>query len=435
VLPVYFEARLVGHIEDKRPGPGFAYATSWIEAAGSFPLSTTMPLRTDPWPIEVATPWFANLLPEERQLEQIARLLRHSPSDVYALLEEIGRETAGAFSIGGPEPVDSAQYRALGEADLADAIARLPERPLLVGEHGTTMSLAGAQSKLAVAVFDGTSYLPMHGAASTHILKPESDWLYASVENELLCMRLAERCKLRVARTSMGRAGSTRYLIVERYDRHILADRKVRRGHQEDFCQALGLYPTQKYETRNGPALADLYGVIDQHARRPAGDRLALLDLVILSCCIGDTDRHGKNYSLMLTDGGPRLAPGYDLMSALAWDGIAKNIAMKIAEKNRAEHLERRHWERFAGQVRLGPAATVRRVAQLGTAIAATVVDLAGQLETEFFASSGADGKALRLFAERIRERANTVAANSQRGPGANAVPEASISDQAGEPE
>jgi hypothetical protein len=108
---------------------------------------------------------------------------------------------------------------------------------------------------------------------------------------------------------------------------------------------------------------------------------------------------------------------------------------MKIAEKNRAEHLERRHWERFAGQVRLGPAATVRRVAQLGTAIAATVVDLAGQLETEFFASSGADGKALRLFAERIRERANTVAANSQRGPGANAVPEASISDQAGEPE
>ena len=68
------------------------------------------------------------------------------------------------------------------------------------------MSLAGAQSKLAVAVFDRQISLPLHGAASTHILKPASDRLYATVENELLCMRLAQRIGLRVAPTSMGLA-------------------------------------------------------------------------------------------------------------------------------------------------------------------------------------------------------------------------------------
>ncbi|HJQ55711.1 MAG TPA: HipA domain-containing protein, partial [Vineibacter sp.] len=331
MLPVYFDARLVGHIEERRPGLAFTYVTSWLEAPAVFALSTTMPLRREPWPAEIATPWFANLLPEERQLEQIGRLLGHSPADVYALLEEIGRDTAGALSIGAPQPVEKAEYRALDETGLAHAIVRLPERPLLAGEEGVAISLAGAQSKLVVAVLDGGIHLPLRGAASTHILKPESEHLYATVENELLCMRLAERCQLRIARTSMGRAGDKRYLLVERFDRHTLADRNVRRGHQEDFCQALGLYPTQKYETRHGPALVDLYRIVDRHARRPAWDRLALLDLVIFACCIGDTDRHGKNYSLKLTDGGPSLAPGYDLMSALAWDGSTRNLAMKIA--------------------------------------------------------------------------------------------------------
>ena len=61
-----------------------------------------MPLRAEPYPSEIAAPWFANLLPEDRLLEQIGRLLGRSQADVYGLLEEIGRETAGALSIGGP---------------------------------------------------------------------------------------------------------------------------------------------------------------------------------------------------------------------------------------------------------------------------------------------------------------------------------------------
>ena len=226
-------------------------------------------------------------------------------------------------------------------------------------------------------------------------------------------MRLAERLDLNVARASMGTVDQLRYLLVERYDRHITTNRTVERDHQEDFCQALGYLPTQKYEARRGPGFVDLFDSIDKNSRRGARDRLHLLDLLIFACGIGDTDRHAKNFSLMLTGGGPYLAPGYDLVSSLAYDGITRNLAMKIADKNRAEYLERRHWERFARAVRLSPAATIKRVAELSAAIADQVKPLAEQLAGDF----DANREALRMFADQIAKQAARVAANSQRGP------------------
>src|SRR5712691_1801890 len=419
MLVVYCENRLVGHIQESGVALSFAYAPEWLSAADTFPISLTMPLRPEPYPPEVATPWFANLLPEDRLLEQIGRLLGRSQADVYGLLEAIGRETAGALSIGGPESVDRADYRGLNEGQLAEIIQRLPEQPMLAGEQDITMSLAGAQTKLAIAVFDDKIALPLHGAASTHILKPESERLYATAENELLCMHLAAKVGLTVPATQMGVANGKRYLLVERYDRHVLHPHKVRRGHQEDFCQALGLYPTQKYEARRGPGLSNLFAIIDQYVRRRARDRLALLDLVIFGCCIGDTDRHGKNYSLILTDGGPRLAPGYDFLSALQYEGITRNLAMTIADKNRAEHLERRHWERFAQKVQLSPAATVRRVGELATAVADQAESVSDVLAGKFPARRDA----LQLFSKGIREQATRIKANSRRGASANAQP------------
>jgi serine/threonine-protein kinase HipA len=236
-----------------------------------------MPLQTDPYPPDLATPWFANLLPEDRQLEQIGLLLHRSQADVYGLLEEMGGETAGALSIGMEQLIEKAKYEALDDEQLAATIERLPERPMLAGEPEITMSLAGGQSKLAVALFEGKVFLPLNGAASTHILKPENERLFATVENELLCMRLAATLGLSVARTTMGITDKRRYLLVERYDRTIIGDRQVIRQHQEDFCQALGYYPTEKYEARRGPGFGEIFGTVTKHVRQSARDRLRYL--------------------------------------------------------------------------------------------------------------------------------------------------------------
>jgi len=409
MLPVYYENQLVGQITEATAGISFDYDPTWKLAPVNFGISLTMPFREMKYGSEIAAPWFANLLPEDRILEQVGRLLGRSQGDVYGLLEEIGRETAGALSIGGPEPIDKADYRNLSDKELKDVIERLPSRPLLAGEGEVTMSLAGAQTKLAIAIFDEKIALPLHGAASTHILKPKSERLYATVENELLCMRLASELGLNIPATSMRVVDGHPFLLVQRYDRKIVSPGRVERIHQEDICQALGIYPTQKYEARRGPGLVDLYRIVDTHAQRRARDRLALLDLIIFACCIGDTDRHGKNYSLILSHGGARLAPGYDLISALSYDGITRNLAMKIAGKNRAEQLERRHWERFAEEVRLSPAATVRRVEELASAATERLLEVKKALIDEY----PVNRDALELFAAKIQERARRIGKNS----------------------
>ena len=411
MLPVYFEDRLTGRIEAANPGLVFSYAESWMADDTAFAVSLTMPLDKPDHERQVATPWFANLLPEERQLERVGRLLGRSQGDVYGLLEETGRDTAGALSIGGAESIGTAKYRQLDDQALAGVIDRLPERPLLAGEGEVTMSLAGAQSKVAVAVFSGDIYLPLGGAASTHIVKPESERLYASVENELLCMSLARDCGLAVASVEMGLAEGRKFLLVERYDRRVVAAGKVERHHQEDFCQLTSRYPTEKYETDRGPGFRELFETLDRWSSGAARDRLTLLDLTILACCIGDTDRHAKNFSFLLSGGAVRLAPGYDLMSAMLYEGVTRNLAMKVAGRQRAEHLHRRHWERFAAGVGLAPAATANRVEALATRIADRIQAKADELGK----ATVGDAKAFRLFADRIEERSVQIAANSRR--------------------
>jgi hypothetical protein len=90
---------------------------------------------------------------------------------------------------------------------------------------------------------------------------------------------------------------------------------------------------------------------------------------------------------------------------------------MRVAGSSRAEHLEQRHWERFARAVGLAPAATVTRVEHLATMVGERV----GIVATELSKAYDADGAALQLFSERIRGRARIVAANSRRGPPAAA--------------
>ena len=61
-LPVYFEQRLVGRIDVDKNGPGFTYNPDWAALRGAFPVSITMPLKTDRIAADVFLPWAANLL-------------------------------------------------------------------------------------------------------------------------------------------------------------------------------------------------------------------------------------------------------------------------------------------------------------------------------------------------------------------------------------
>src|SRR3546814_12136637 len=81
--------------------------------------------------------------------------------------------------------------------------------------------------------------------------------------NEHLCLRACQRLGLRAANTEVGVFDEERAIVVERYDR-MIQRRTWRRVHQEDMCQALGLHPSQKYQSDGGPSqdkIADLLRV------------------------------------------------------------------------------------------------------------------------------------------------------------------------------
>src|SRR5262249_16816154 len=110
------------------------------------------------------------------------------------------------------------------------------------------LSLAGAQDKLPVLVVDGRIALPLHGAPSSHILKPAIRRIADSVHNEGFCLALAKAVDLNAVAAEIRDAQGRPYLLVERYGRVRGPDNRPRRVHQEDFCQALGVAPEYKYQ-------------------------------------------------------------------------------------------------------------------------------------------------------------------------------------------
>ena len=381
-IPVFFETFHVGSLEVGKGGhPSFRYDSRWQESPDAFPVSTTMPLDRDLFAPEIVHPWIANLLPEERQLAAVARSLGVSRADSLAILERIGGDVAGALSFGSPVPRQDWEYVPLtefyGEPDPGKALHRhfddLHRRPFLVGADGVRLSLAGGQEKSVLAVIgpdgnprpgpcgDGDRVaVPIGGAPSTLIVKPDNPrYLNGIVENEAYCLSLAAAIGIEAAETGTLRAEGRTALAVVRYDRVFAPDGTVRRRHQEDFAQALGVFPEQKYERGRlpAPSLADILGVggkawsvaRDVPASLPATERARILDQVIFNVLIANTDAHAKNYALLLDACKPRLSPLYDVSCVLPWDHIDQYFAQKIAGKKRKPwDIAPRHWEAIA---------------------------------------------------------------------------------------
>ena len=277
------------------------------------------------------------------------------------------------------------QWRPVGKPEeLERIIESLPNKPFLVGEEGVSMSLAGAQSKLAVAIDeDGRICIPMNGSPSTHILKPESPSLSGSVQNEAFCLTLAKRMQIPTPAVTTGQAGKRAFLLVKRYDR-INAGGRWRRLHQEDYCQALGKPPSAKYEANQtgicGPTLKDMFELTRRHIS--ATGIVHLLDMVVVNVLVCNTDAHAKNYSIMIHAGGASLAPMYDVMCGEVWENVTKSLAQKIAGESRGDYLKGSHWRRFAGECGLNPKQVIDRVGGLAKLAIAEAEAAASEVAT-----------------------------------------------------
>ena len=361
-LQVFLNDRLVGTLRRVSAGLTFAYDREWLDHPQSHPLSLSLPLREIPFTDQQTRTWFGNLLPEGDVLTAVARRLGRSTGDIFGLLVDLGGECAGAVRLLSPDSETSevGHYQQLSEKELYHIVTADPPLPLLAGESGVRLSLAGAQNKVPVLVDGDKIYKATGSLATSHILKPPIRAIVSlpyTVENEYFCMQLADRLGLFVPHTRIATVGNQNFYLIERFDRY-RSQGKVERLHQEDFCQALGIEANLKYEESGGPALTSIGKLLRRHSSAAAADMRQLLRWIVFNFLIGNADAHGKNLALLYgRNGSVRLSPFYDLLCTAAYPELDQRLAMRIGGERKPERLRRHHWERLAEELDIAPRA------------------------------------------------------------------------------
>jgi serine/threonine-protein kinase HipA len=352
----------------RRTGPGKVSCRYTDEVLAGHPLG--IPLLSCSLPVrrghQAAWPFVTGLLPEGHHRTSMSRLAGVDNLDALGMLARFGRDVAGALivaaDIGAPDDAGGAPHVvapglvALSDEDLLADVAGLPARTLALHDD-SELSLAGLEDKiLLVRTSDGWAR-PVHGYPSTHILKVDNRVHRGTVVLEHDCLHLARRAGIPSADSRLTKIGDADCIIVERHDRTMI-DGVVRRVHQEDACQALGIDPASreagrgKYEAHGGPSFAQVARLLTVYGADPDAELVQLLERMTFTVVIGDADAHGKNISLLHpTPEHITLAPLYHTVPTALWPQLRPTAAMHVNGCTRladvtAEDLlrEARHW-------------------------------------------------------------------------------------------
>ena len=366
---------IVGTIDHSGGKASFTYSEEWRSHPNATPLSVSMPITARRHPQEIIEPFLWNLLPDnDRVLTRWARQFAVTTAHPYGLIEAVGEDLPGAMTISSSYSTSPGAIEWLSTDDVSALLAavRADSSAWIATDSTGQWSLAGAQPKIALL------HDPEHGwgrpsgpTPTTHILKPAVAGLDDHDLNEHLCLDAARHLGFVAASSEVASLGSERAIVVQRYDRV-----GSRRLHQEDLCQALGVHPESKYQNEGGPTALDIAVLFRRVMRSSlaAETTRRFIDALLFNWLIGGSDAHAKNYSLLLQGSEVRLAPLYDIGSALPYRDIhipKIKSAMKIGAHYKLSSIGRRSWEQLA----VDTATDAEWVIERGRELASRVVE------------------------------------------------------------
>lgn len=360
-LNVWYEDQLVGYLWRNQQGfIGFRYDEEWLNNE-PFAISLTLPLTDESYAEgdnSIAHRFFANLLPEAGVRTQIVRDLKIPDTD-FDLLRAIGGECAGALSIlsikKSPITENEYDYEVLDEKQLDLLIKRGGRILFKQSDSGKRprLSLAGAQNKCPVLLKEESYYLPTSEEPTTHILKFEINDYKHVPAYETFTTQLARETGLSVVNIDLHELNKQYFTQVQRYDR--INNGRIKRLHQEDFCQALGYGHSKKYQGKDGPSFADCFKLVQNISTDPVIDAESILRWLIFNLLGGNSDGHAKNLSLLYINRNEiRLSPFYDLICTRAIERIDSSLAFEIGGCVDPGQINRKHWEALAKECDVG---------------------------------------------------------------------------------
>ena len=360
----------------------FQYEARWPSSAAGRSLSLSLPFTPGNVPHRgaVVRNYFDNLLPDSDSIRRrMADKFAQGSTDTFDLLAAVGRDCVGAVQLlpidQPPVAYDRIEATPLDEAAVERVIDNAVSAIRALGQKNDDdfrISIAGAQEKTALLWHGSKWCKPLHATPTTHIFKLplglvgniRAD-MHDSVENEWLCAKLLALLGLAVASCEMVSFGRRKVLVVERFDRALQQPpgqaNWLARLPQEDFCQALGIAGTRKYESDGGPGVRDILRILDTGSRAMQ-DKLSFVQTLLAFWLLAATDGHAKNFSIFLERGGGyRLTPLYDVLSAWPIIGNGPNqisprrvkLSMALRGKNVHYNLHEihvRHWQALALQ-------------------------------------------------------------------------------------
>lgn len=377
-LYVHYQQQLVGLITQTASlVMQFHYDDLWLRSTSNFPISHSLPLDGS-FADASSHHFFANLLPEGSVREQICKSLKVSLNNDFELLKAIGGDCAGALTItrsGNIEPKELVpRYKPVTEEQLALWSVGTPNAFAAVTGHSEIrLSLAGAQDKLPVHIDGDQILIPLGNLPSTIILKFASPHYSHLPENETFVSMLAKEVGLPVVDIRVRKTARSSVTLIARYDRQFESGKWIRL-HQEDFCQALGIHASRKYEKEGGPSLKQCAEIIRQYTAYPLIDLQKLMRWSLFNLLVGNADAHGKNLSLLYgPNGSTKLAPFYDLVCTRNYKNLSREMAMSLGGVWDPELITVRHFEGLANDLGIRTNLVSEQVKELSERVVASL--------------------------------------------------------------
>ncbi|BBX11918.1 MULTISPECIES: type II toxin-antitoxin system HipA family toxin [Mycobacteriaceae] len=378
-LAVLLRGQVVGDWSRNRLGQyTFAYRESY-RRTGRVPLSPALPIGDIRFGHQAVAAYVEGLLPENPGVRAAWASELRASDNAFDLLAAMGRDCVGAVQFAREDALDelaqrAVDYRPVSDTEIGERLAALRVTGVswtLPDEH---WSLPGAQEKFTLARLGDRWHEARGAATSTHIVKPGVARLMHQAVVEYATMQVAARLGLLVAATELADFAGETAIVISRFDRYHDPTSAVHRLHQVDFCQAMGRMPVNKYEERNGPRTAELATMLRRESARAEQDVHRFSDAVLFNYVVGAPDAHAKNFALLYPPrGGPRMAPLYDLSSALAYEPRAggydlSSVAMSIGGRRKFGQVLKKNFERHADEMKLDRTERLARVADMAAA-------------------------------------------------------------------